>query len=46
MKPKYFLIYGILLCIYLLFTGYRDLSLGSLFGSGKWGPKGHGMHHK
>jgi hypothetical protein len=46
MKQNYYLIYGLLLCIFLLFTGYRDISLGSLFSSSKWGPKGHNAHHK
>ncbi|MBK8394210.1 MAG: hypothetical protein IPL26_03065 [Leptospiraceae bacterium] len=41
-----YLIFGIVIIMFLLFTGYRDLSLGSFFHSGKWGPKGHNTHHK
>ncbi|HRG46054.1 MAG TPA: hypothetical protein PLX69_13885 [Leptospiraceae bacterium] len=47
MNPKKFLIYGIVVCVYLIVTGITQWSCsGMLSSAGKWGPKGHSSYHK
>jgi hypothetical protein len=47
MKPKHFIAYGILICLYLVITGITQWSFSGMFSSAaKWGPKGHSSYHK
>lgn len=46
MKAKYFLMYGIIICLLFIFSGYNQWNIGNLFSPGKWGPKGPNSYHK